>query len=363
MLASFFVSTDPLVFTCVIAVLLPSFFFYLYNSSTPKPTTIVKTQHPFKFTESTDRGIHFKSQYIPTPLGRTYTEQWTTNKSNGRHMLLVHGFSMSDTMTTAFAPFIVDKLKNSNQITVPIRSITAIHLYGRGLSDCPLVPHSVSLFLSQITSIMTSLNLNGRIILCGMSMGGAIVAKFANLYPNRIHKLVMLSPAGCTPTTLPLAVRLLKTPLIGDLLINIFASKIVNVMEQSVGKEMNLEKYGDRAQRALRKHIEKVKMMYGHKGFVPALLSTLRHFEWDMKDVFDELYETDAFDNERWIFIWGTKDTTCPMKRDDLYPGVKVIKLEGDGHCDVIEDYCIEQYADEFIDWLNGTVVQSLEFV
>lgn len=315
--------------------------------------TVIQTRYPVELTESVNRGIKFKSQFIQTSFGRTYTEQWTTSKKHGHHMLLIHGFSMADWMTMAFAPFIVDKIKNTNDIKLPIRSVTAIHLYGRGFSDCPLVPYTRSLFTSQIRDIMFSLDLDGRIILCGVSMGGAIVADFANMYPQRIHKLVTLAPKGCTPGP-PLQWKLVALLVFGDLLITLGASKLMQKLEQSISSELNVEKFGEAAKQAVKQHVNFLQKMHKHDGYLYALLSTLRHFGWKMKDVFNQLYERTDFENKRWLFIWGTHDVTCPIKGDDMFPDVKIIKVDGGKHCDVVEEYCIVQYANEFIDWLNA---------
>ena len=94
---------------------------------------------------------------------------------------------------------------------------------------------------------------------------------------------------------------------------------MMKTMEQSIGNEINLDKYGDAAQRAVQQHIEFLRMMDHHDGYLWALLSTLRHFEWGMKAVFDELYERADFENGRWLIIRGTQDGTCSIKRDDTF--------------------------------------------
>jgi len=312
---------------------------------------VIRTKQPMESTDTTDRGVRHQTQYVPTSFGRTYTERWSTNRKEGHHMLLIHGFSMANSMTIAFAPFIVDNLRKNKLQNV--RSVTAIHLYGRGLSDCPLYPHSRSLFLSQITDIMTSLQLDGALILCGMSMGGGIVAEFANLYPHRIHKLVMFAPAGFTMEP-PRKWKVLSMPWIGNLMLFFGASRLRKVMESNISESMKVDQFGDAAKRAIALHVEKLKNMDQHEGYLWALLSTLRHFEWGMKSVFDELYARSDFDNSRWRIVWGTLDGTCPIKPDDMFPDIKTIKIQGAGHGDIVQDYCIKQYGDKMVRWFGS---------
>merc|ERR1719229_316160 len=91
-----------------------------------------------------------------------------------------------------------------------------------------------------------------------------------------------------------------------------------------------------------------------HDGYLKALLSTLRYFPmWTLKDTFIELYERKDFDNKRWIFVWGEKDTMCPMKKDAVLSDVRIIKVSRAEHDDLCLDEFIREYKDQFIDWLN----------
>jgi pimeloyl-ACP methyl ester carboxylesterase len=56
-----------------------------------------------------------------------------------------------------------------------------------------------------------------KIFLIGHSMGGAIAAAFAELYPQHIAGLVLVAPAGL-PVPMPITAHIAKLPLVGELI-------------------------------------------------------------------------------------------------------------------------------------------------
>ncbi len=53
------------------------------------------------------------------------------------------------------------------------------------------------MFVNQLNELLDRIDLgHKKFILCGYSMGGAVSAEFAKEYPDKIKKLILISPAG-----------------------------------------------------------------------------------------------------------------------------------------------------------------------
>ena len=83
----------------------------------------------------------------------------------------------------------------------PTLPLVTVDLFGHGLSSCPNRKYSMGIFVDQIDALLTRLGLrpDQQINLIGFSLGGAVSVGFANKYPHRINKLVLISPAGFVP--------------------------------------------------------------------------------------------------------------------------------------------------------------------
>jgi len=73
--------------------------------------------------------------------------------------------------------------------------VIAIDLPGYGKSQKGDYPYSMTFFSDEIKKVIDQLNIN-KFDLVGHSMGGQIAITFALKYPNKIHKLILISPAG-----------------------------------------------------------------------------------------------------------------------------------------------------------------------
>lgn len=77
----------------------------------------------------------------------------------------------------------------------------ALDLYGHGLSSCPSKTYNLDLFVTQIEKLLAHLGIpvTRKINIVGFSLGGAVAVGFAKKFPDRIEKLVLISPAGFVP--------------------------------------------------------------------------------------------------------------------------------------------------------------------
>lgn len=85
--------------------------------------------------------------------------------------------------------------------------VIAPELRGHGQSDAPHSEYDMRELVEDLHTVVTSLNVPQKFVLIGHSFGGAICVEYANAYPERIAKLVLVATAGEYP--LPKAASLL----------------------------------------------------------------------------------------------------------------------------------------------------------
>lgn len=90
--------------------------------------------------------------------------------------------------------------------------VIAPDLRGHGQSDAPYTDYTMPELVDDLDAIASKLNLPEKFILVGHSFGGSVCVEFANAYPERIEKLILIATAGEYPV--PKAASLLsKVPI------------------------------------------------------------------------------------------------------------------------------------------------------
>ena len=77
--------------------------------------------------------------------------------------------------------------------------VIAPDLRGHGQSDAPHSSYSMPELVQDMYDVIQTLNVPEKFVLVGHSFGGAICVEFANAYPERIAKLVLVASAGEYP--------------------------------------------------------------------------------------------------------------------------------------------------------------------
>jgi long-chain acyl-CoA synthetase len=77
--------------------------------------------------------------------------------------------------------------------------VIAPDLRGHGQSDAPFTAYTMPELVDDINTIADTLKLPERFILAGHSFGGSICVEYANAYPERLEKLILISTAGEYP--------------------------------------------------------------------------------------------------------------------------------------------------------------------
>ena len=139
-------------------------------------------------------------------------------------------------------------------------------LYGRGYSDRPRGRQDAAFFLRQLDDLLADQRVTGAVTLLGYSMGGAIATAFAARSPNKVRQLVLLASAGMSGHAVGLGRFVIRTPVIGDLLMyTLYPRRHRHGAEADRGLPNSVEQIVDRQLTEL-----------DYRGFVPAVLASMR---------------------------------------------------------------------------------------
>ena len=123
-------------------------------------------------------------EYVQLSEGYTYFEEANSNSEIG-NVVLVHGFSVpSYIMRTTF-----------NSIKERGFRVIMMDLYGRGYSDNPNLPQTDELRATQVIELMKSRGIKKASIV-GLSNGGRIISKIADIEPELIKGLFYIASSG-----------------------------------------------------------------------------------------------------------------------------------------------------------------------
>lgn len=231
---------------------------------------------------------------------------------DGKPVVLVHGFSVP--------LFIFDPLFDF--LTSAGFQVLRYDLLGRGYSDRPSVRYDIHLFVRQLKELLDALEM-AEITLLGLSMGGPITTAFINQHPRFVRKHVLIDPAGAKEVGLNWLLKIIKIPILGELLIALFGSKsmIKGIASDFFDPEL------------VAIFQEKYKIQMGFKGFKQAILSTTRNGM--LNDFLDTYKKVGALKKPTLVF-WGMNDETTPYKDHYLIlqtlPHAEFHAIENCGH-------------------------------
>lgn len=77
--------------------------------------------------------------------------------------------------------------------------VVAPDLRGHGQSDAPFSEYTMDELIEDIRTISEALSLPEKVVLIGHSFGGSICIEYANAFPERLEKLVLIATAGEYP--------------------------------------------------------------------------------------------------------------------------------------------------------------------
>lgn len=193
--------------------------------------------------------------------------------------------------------------------------------YGHGLSDKPFKSYSRDYYCGQLNELLETLRIKSGINLIGLSMGGVIAADYANRYPGKVNKIVLISPAGMSSQ--PLILDLIKLPYLGEAIVNFFGTGILTL---GVRKDFQ------------RPHLYPEYIKHGicqlkDAGFAYSLISTLRNnVLFNAVSVYRELGRK----NKKICLIWGKNDLLMPYRLHkkflEIFPASDFHTIGNAGH-------------------------------
>jgi pimeloyl-ACP methyl ester carboxylesterase len=249
-----------------------------------------------KFIELPDGFVHYEMAGSP--------EEYT--------VILVHGFSVPS--------YIWDPTFTA--LSQAGLTILRYDLYGRGYSDRPRVDYSLDLFNRQLYHLITQLDIKPPVGIAGVSMGGPIAACFTAQNPGMVNRLCLIDPAGFT-TAKSLNASLIKTPLLGEILLDFWGDKVlVDGLAGDFYQPQLFPEYRE-------KYLEPMH----YRGFKRSLLSTLRQGVIEDQT---HIYRQVNLLNIPTLIFWGKYDKTFPVANVEqvklLLPAAEIRVIDNAGH-------------------------------
>ena len=247
-------------------------------------------------------------------LSQGWVHYELTGPENGPVVVLVHGFA-----TPLFVwDHLVPALKEAKF------RVLRYDLFGRGFSDRPRIKNNEDLFDSQLLELTNALGIEQPFHIVGLSMGGAISSIFAARHPEKILSLTLIAPAGY-PVKIPMAAKLVRTPLLGEILMSLFGNKIII---NSVTKD-----FYNQNQNFVSEYTIKFKEQMAYEGFRRSILSTLRHFNLNDQSA---SYTALGSQNQKVLLIWGLNDGVVPYENSKkilaALPNARLHSIDQAGH-------------------------------
>jgi pimeloyl-ACP methyl ester carboxylesterase len=191
--------------------------------------------------------------------------------------------------------------------------------YGRGYSDRPDVVYDQELYQRQLLELVDRLGIVQPFDLIGVSLGGGTAINFTSQYPDRVQKLILISPLINNYKVLPV----LKLPILGEFLTRIIGIRVL------VNRFNSLYENNPRFYEYSKLYEEQTI----YKGFQGSLLSMLRN---DALRNYENAYNIVGKQKRNILLIWGTDDTeiTEEMIHDirSFVPHIKFISVDNAGH-------------------------------
>ena len=222
-------------------------------------------------------------QFITLADGVTHYE--LAGPENGPLVVLVNGFSIP----------LFSWERNVPALTEAGFRVLTFDLYGRGYSDRPDGPYNLDLFVRQIDELLTALKIVQPVDMVGISMGGYITAGFANRYPERVRRVVLISPVVDAVASDP-RLKIVTLPWLGDYLFTVYIGP-----DQIVDSQNEYQAYVPGSNWRAR---ELDALQYA--GIRHALLSTLRDMTGDPLKEYQQLGKLGI----QVEVLWGDKDPT-----------------------------------------------------
>ena len=285
-------------------------FFFLSCSKEVKPKYeyIVKNK---SFIESVD--LEPNNGFINLSDGFTFYKH-DNKEASTVPIILIHGFSVPSYIWDPTFELLSNKGYN----------VISLDLFGRGFSENLDQPYTDKLFADQVIDLMIKLNIDAA-KLVGLSNGGRVISKVAELKPSLVSSLIYVASSGFR------SIQESKDKSVSNEEVENFIKN--NYPTISKGQLEDF-KYPEN-------HIgwdEKYEELLKYKGFAKALISTRKN-HYTMDDIHKKIQETDI----PVYTIWGDSDKVVvydefEKRIDSLMPKRKEFFILESGHLPHMEN-------------------------
>ena len=261
-----------------------------------------------------------------TELTNGFTYYEIDNRFNENTLVFIHGFSVPS--------YIWDKTYNTAKEKG--FKVVKLDLYGRGFSDNPDIDYTDELFANQVIELLQELEIKKATFL-GLSNGGRVISKLADLKPNMIEKLVYVSASSFNSHKNNINKSVSKEE------VNAFIKNRYPTISYG---QLSDFKYPENYPFWDDKYEELLKF----KGFARALISTVKNhknLDLENKEISDS--------NKKVFTIWGDSDSVVIFndikdKLNKLLPNRFEYTVPNSGHLPHIENQSdFEKYLFEVV--------------
>ena len=228
--------------------------------------------------------------------GKLYYRWFYPEKENGEILVLVHGFSTPSVVWEGVLPYLLEE---------GFKVLVYDH-YGRGYSSRPKVKYTKDLFVDSLDELIEHQEISQKINLVGYSMGGPIVAGYAEKHSEKVRSASFIAPAGYMSLSVPwyqkLFYRLLTMPIIRQ-----FIGVVAPSIFYGGSATLNLSTLEDEQHVPQERLNEIYREQMKYEGFTRSLLSTIKNFNlFQDKSSFKDIGNSEI----PCSVIWGTSDET-----------------------------------------------------
>lgn len=288
-----------IIFDLFILALLAAFIFL--NPEKQKIDASVRELAPGEFVELPEGFVHYE----------------LSGATDGELVVLVHGFSVP---YYVWDPTVAALVKDGYRVL-------RYDLYGRGYSDRPKVEYDLGFFEKQISDLTTALVPGESFHIIGLSMGGPIVASFANQHPDLIKSVTLIAPEVLPVTEKDIFP--MNIPLLGEWIVGTYL--VPFNLPQSQLDDFYQPKNFPGWEAQYREQLQ-------YKGFKKAILSTIRNLvKFDPLEIYEKLNQSGIAT----LLIWGKEDQSVSYEAIvevmERLPDTEYHFIEEAGHLPQVE--------------------------
>ena len=197
--------------------------------------------------------------------------------------------------------------------------VLSYDMYGRGYSDRPEITYDQDTYQKQLLELVDTLGLTKQFDLIGYSLGGGTVVNFTAHNPQRVRRLILISPL-INNFKVP---SIFRIPILGEFMSRLIGIKIITKRFMSLVEDNpDAEKY-----------TTLFKNQTTYKGFQQSILSMLRN---NAVGDYSKSYQMVGNQDREILLIWGIEDTEISTQMisniQSFIPNLVFKPVEGVGH-------------------------------